>query len=133
MTDVDLLKQAATKLRKHTNAAVKQFAADGGLAWADAANGWLGGPIGEFCALLSPEVAEALTELLDETIENLEQFAHLAGGMRDGDLTSTDAAAIAVARAILRGEPEAHAHTWIEPTFPGFPRFCMCGARENES
>jgi hypothetical protein len=133
MSDVDLLKQAATKLREAAEAAVHDDFED--IGWAAAARNWLGGPVGDFCALMSPEVAVALAGVLEATIENLEQFAHIAGGMRDGDWTSTDMAALEAARAVLGDSPEkpAHSCSWVEPTFPGFPRFCMCGAREGEA
>lgn len=112
MSDVDLLKQAAAKLREHAEAAVHDDFED--IGWAAAARG----PVGEFTALMSPTLAVALATLLDGEVTHAEDWPEECGR------------AYAVARAVL-GVTQ-HAHDWIDPTFSGFPRFCMCGAREGE-
>jgi hypothetical protein len=56
------------------------------------------------------------------------------------NLAALERAAIANVYANLAGlalvSPElfdipSHEHTWIDPTFPGFPRFCACGAKDH--
>jgi hypothetical protein len=64
-------------------------------------DGWLGGRVGELCAVLSPPVALALAALFDEQAAVAE-----SNDAHDGfDLALADgafAATLAVARAILR-------------------------------
>lgn len=58
----------------------------------------------EYIALMHPPVAAALAEWLEATAAEVDGFANqFAGGeQREGDLTETDRAAVAVARVLLR-------------------------------
>jgi hypothetical protein len=56
---------------------------------------------------MHPPVALALAGWLDASAMTISDWTEAVGGERDGDLTDTDVAAIAVARAILREAPDA--------------------------
>ncbi len=63
--DTRLLTLAAETIRVHINEMnANPERVDTGAGWDDAARDWLGGPVGEFCALMSPNVAKAMIELL---------------------------------------------------------------------
>lgn len=57
--------------------------------------------VAAYVAAMRPAVASALVFWLEDTASIIEQFARIAGGERDGDLTSGDRNAIATARAVL--------------------------------
>ncbi len=117
----DLLRRAATRLRESALAAevaLPQATSGAAVDWPDAMNGWLGGPIGEFAALVHPPVALALADHLEHVADDMsddhareEEFPRRDGGTytavvdrwrtKRWDWTS----ALAVARAVLR-EPE---------------------------
>ena len=64
-SDVDLLVQAASTLRANARAVADHMSPHGGVTWTDATDNWLGGVVGQFCGLMSPEVAMALADWLD--------------------------------------------------------------------
>ena len=85
MVSADLLTRAAQTLRDRAEKAT--HADIGHVGWEEAARNWLGGPVGEFCALMSPGAALLLAAWLD-------QAARDWPGSRDQ--------AVPIAREILR-------------------------------
>ena len=114
---VDLLKRAAGELRKHASAAVggKWLSLEGGdrliavtpdddFAYLVSEEPAVHSGTADYIALMHPPVALALARLLAQTGRIIADFADTMndGVERAGDLTETDEAAIALARAILR-------------------------------
>lgn len=96
----DLLRRAAALLRERGNAVTD--ADMQGMTWASAMqDGWLGGPAGDLCAVLSPPVALALADWLDWVEQRWRPESEVKHYLLRGELQDH---ALAVARAILREE-----------------------------
>lgn len=93
------LHMAAARLRSAAEAAMARQAEDGrtDADWGYDLNGYLGGPIGEFCGLLSPELALEIADDLDRTAVEAVRHAN-AGGTQE---EITDGYPIRMARRIL--------------------------------
>lgn len=93
------LHMAAARLRAAAEAAIARQAEDGRTAgaWAHDLDGYLGGPIGEFCGLMSPELALEMADDLDRTAVGAVRHAN-AGGTQE---EITDGYPIRAAQRIL--------------------------------
>jgi hypothetical protein len=96
-----LLHMAAARLRPVAEAAIARQAEDGrtDAQWAADMDNALGGPLGEFCGLLTPHFALDLCDWLDTVAIQAVQQARLDGGTQ----TITDPFAKTAARHILGG------------------------------
>lgn len=93
------LHMAAARLRSAAEAATARQAEDGRTDWARGMDNDLGGPVGEFCGLLSPELALDLADHLDATA--VEAVRHAAGGFGNLQEEITDGWATRTAQRIL--------------------------------
>lgn len=100
-----ILHQAAARLRPAAQAAIARQVAEGRTPeqWAYDLDGYLGGPIGEFCGLLSPELALDLCDWLDATA--VAAVKHAAGGWGNLQDEITDGYPIRMAQRILGETP----------------------------
>jgi len=95
----DLLRRAAEVLRAH----VGQLPDDDRDNWSPyCRHGWLGGPVGEFAALMHPPVALALAAWLERSAPIVASYV---GTEWEAQTEFLAREPLAVARAILR-EPE---------------------------
>lgn len=103
------LRMAVIKVRSRAEAARTQFADD---FWADrsgyaaAMDNWLGGEIGEFAGLFSPEAGLEIGGWLESVIKRLERQAPGQEARGEGPMALADkAAAFTIARALLGRTP----------------------------
>jgi hypothetical protein len=96
-----LLHQAAAKLRAAAEAARASEAAEGRkpASWCGDLDGYLGGPVGVLCGLLSPELALDLCDFLDATA--VAAVKHASHGMGNCQTEITDGYPTTMARRIL--------------------------------
>jgi hypothetical protein len=96
------LNMAADKLRRAAQAALDRQAEDGRSSadWARGMDNYLGGPIGAFCGLLSPELALDLADFLDATAAQAVRYAAGFGNIQE---EITDGYPIRTAQRILAG------------------------------
>lgn len=94
------LHMAAARLRSVAEAAVARQAEDGrtDADWAYDLDGYLGGPVGVFCGLLSPGLALDLADHLDATAAEAVRYAAGFGNLQE---EITDGWPIRTARRIL--------------------------------
>jgi hypothetical protein len=77
-----------------------------GLSYAQLADNWLGGPVGEFAALWTPEAALEVAGWLESVIKRLERQTPGQEARGEGPMALADkAAAFTVARALLGRMP----------------------------
>jgi hypothetical protein len=97
-----VLHEAAARLRPAAEAALARWGADGHSPerWYDDMDNALGGPVGVFCGLLSPELALELCDFLDATAAEAVRQAR-AGGTQEA---VTDGYPTTIARRILEAK-----------------------------
>lgn len=96
------LHQAADRLRRTAQLALDREAEKGRTAadwYSDMVDGYLGGPVGMFCGLLSPSAGLELADFLDATAA--QAVKHAAGGMGNCQTEITDGFPTTVANQIL--------------------------------
>lgn len=96
-----VLHQAADRLRRAAQAAMDQEASEGRTPadwYADMVDGYLGGPAGMFCGLLSPAAGLELADWLDATAAEAVRYAAGFGNLQE---EITDGYPIRTAQRIL--------------------------------
>ncbi|WP_426513136.1 hypothetical protein ACPPVO_22420 [Dactylosporangium sp. McL0621] len=103
------LRMAVIKVSARATAAQARTAEERdehGLTYAQLADNWLGGPVGEFAGLWTPEAAFEVAGWLESVVKRLERQQPGAEGRGEGPVALADkAAAFTIARALLGRTP----------------------------